>query len=254
MIQVRDLRVAYGAQVAVDGVSFEASRGQILGYLGPNGAGKSTTVKVLCGMLAPTSGTAVVGGFDVSRDPLEVKRRIGCVPESGALYEALTVEEHLQLFGRLHGLDDADITRRAMDAVNHLDLAAKYTERVGALSKGMRQKVLIAGALLHNPEFLFFDEPLSGLDVNAALLFRELVKRLAEAGKTVFYSSHVLEVVEQLCHRVVILDKGRMVADGTMAELRGRLHEASLNEIFRKLTSETDPVEAARAYARTVTG
>lgn len=251
-ISVRDLRVAYGSHVAVDGVSFEAFPGQILGYLGPNGAGKSTTVKVLCGMLPPTAGRVTVHGFDVTAQPLEVKRLIGYVPESGALYETLTIEEHLQLVGRLYGMADAEIARRAVDYVNHLDLAAKYTERIGALSKGMRQKVLIAAALLHNPPVLFFDEPLSGLDVNAALLFRELVRSLARAGKTVFYCSHVLEVVEQLCDRVIILDRGRVVADGTMAELKARSNEASLNAIFQRLTSETDLAAAARALTEAV--
>ncbi len=253
-ISVANLRVSYGGSAAVDGVSFEAPSGQVLGYLGPNGAGKSTTVKVLCGMLAPTSGEVRVAGFDVAHDPLEVKRRLGYVPESGALYESLTVEEHLQLFGRLYRLPDAEISRRAVEYVNFLDLAGKYTERVSALSKGMRQKVLIAGALLHNPEILFFDEPLSGLDVNSALLFRELVRNLAASGKTVFYSSHVLEVVEQLCDRVIIIDHGRVVADGPMAELRSRTSEASLNAIFQKLTSETDLAETARSFARAVTG
>ena len=253
-ISVEGLRVAYGDFVAVDGVSLEARPGEILGYLGPNGAGKSTTVKVLIGMIPPTSGTVRVAGFDVAEKPLEVKARIGYVPESGALYESLTVEEHLLLIGRLYRMEDAEISRRAREYAGFLDLASKYTERVGSLSKGMRQKVLIAGALLHNPDILFFDEPLSGLDVNSALLFRELVRDLAASGKAVFYSSHVLEVVEQLCHRVLILDHGRVVADGPMAELKGRTNEASLNAIFQKLTSQTDLVGTARAFARAVTG
>jgi ABC-2 type transport system ATP-binding protein len=253
-ISVERLRVAYGSQVAVDDVSFQAFPGQILGFLGPNGAGKSTTVKVLCGMLPPTSGTVRVAGFDVTRNPLEVKRRLGYVPESGALYETLTVEEHLQLVGRLYHMPDAQIRQQAMTCVNFLDLASKYSERVGALSKGMRQKVLIAAALMHKPDVLFFDEPLSGLDVNSALLFRELVRDLAAAGKTVFYSSHVLEVVEQICHRVIIIDRGRVVADGPMAELKTRTSEASLNAIFQKLTSQMDIAETARSFARAVTG
>lgn len=253
VLSVKDLRVSYGSQVAVDGVSFEAGRGEILGYLGPNGAGKSTTVKVLIGMIPPSSGSVRVAGFDVAERPLEVKARIGYVPESGALYESLTVEEHLHLIGRLYRMEDAEISRRAMEYVNFLDLASKYTQRVGALSKGLRQKVLIAGALLHNPDILFFDEPLSGLDVNAALMFRELVRNLAAAGKTVFYSSHVLEVVEQLCHRVLILDRGKVVADGPMAELRSRNSEATLNAIFQKLTTEENLPETAKAFAAAVT-
>lgn len=251
-LSAENLRVAYGDHVAVDSVSFQASPGEILGYLGPNGAGKSSTVKVLCGMLPPTAGSVRVAGFDVSTHPLEVKRRIGYVPESAALYETLTVEEHLQLFGRLHGIPDPEIARRALACANLLDLAAQYTQRIGGLSKGMRQKVLIAGAILHDPEVLIFDEPLSGLDVNAALLFRELVRQLAASGKAVFYCSHVLEVVETLCHRVVILDKGRVVADGTLAELRARGSEASLNAIFQKLTSQADVGETARALAAAV--
>ena len=253
-ISVRGLRVAYGGKVAVEDVSFEVRPGQILGYLGPNGAGKSSTVKVLCGMQSPTAGEVRVAGFDVSKDPLEAKRRLGYVPESGALYEALTVEEHLLLFGRLYGMKDAEISRRAMESVNFLDLAAQYGDRVSSLSKGMRQKVLIAGALLHNPEVLLFDEPLSGLDVNSALLFRELVRALAASGKAVFYCSHVLEVVEQLCDRVVILDRGRVVADGPMAELKQRTQEASLNAVFQRLTSQADLPATAKAFARSVTG
>ena len=254
VISVRNLHVAYGTQVAVQDVSFDVRPGEILGYLGPNGAGKSTTVKVLCGMLAPTSGTVTVAGFDVATKSLDVKQRLGYVPESGALYESLTVEEHLQLVGRLYHMGDAEISKRAMTYVNFLDLASKYTERVGSLSKGMRQKVLIAAALLHNPDILFFDEPLSGLDVNAALMFRELVRNLASAGKAVFYSSHVLEVVEQICQRVIILDHGRVVADGPMAEVRVRTGEASLNAVFQRLTSQENLPATARAFAAAVTG
>ena len=253
VIVVRDLRVAYGAKVAVENVSFTVNAGEILGYLGPNGAGNSSTVKVLCGMNAPTAGSVTVCGFDVAKDPLEVKRRLGYVPESGALYESLTVEEHLLLLGRLYHLADAEILRRGREYAGFLGLEEKWTERVGALSKGTRQKVLIAAALLHNPEVLFFDEPLSGLDVNAALLFRELVRSLAASGKAIFYSSHVLEVVEQLCQRVIILDRGRVVADGPVAQLRERAHEASLNAVFQKLTSQGDVAAAARAFAAAVT-
>ncbi len=253
MIRIENLTKCYGEQRAVDGVSLLIPSGQLVGYLGPNGAGKSTTVKMLTGMMAPTSGCAEVCGLDTQRDNIAVKRIIGYVPESGAVYETLTGREYLEMVGRLYGLDDSLIQERIARFGDFFELGEETlgAKQLSAYSKGMRQKVVISAALIHNPRVIFFDEPLNGLDASTQLMFKTLIKNLAAEGKTIFYCSHVLDVVERMCERIVIIDQGKVIADGTLAQLRAESGEGSLEQIFNKLTSHLDVEERADEFSKT---
>ncbi len=195
-ILIRGLHKSYGKNEVVRGIDLKVDAGQVFGYIGPNGAGKSTTVKILVGMLRSFKGTVEVAGIDVREDPLEVKRRIGYVPESAELYDELTIHEHALLVGRLQGLADQLVTTRVTGILEQFGLGSRLHSRIGSLSKGMRQKVMFTAALLHDPEILFLDEPLSGLDVHSTVLIKELVSALAQEGKTIFYCSHMMDVVE----------------------------------------------------------
>jgi ABC-2 type transport system ATP-binding protein len=252
MIRLDKLAKSYGSQQAVKGIDLEIPTGQMVGLLGPNGAGKSTTIKMLTGMMAPTSGSASVEGFDVDRQPLEVKRIVGYVPESGALFEALTAQEYLRFVASLYLIPDDEAVLRIARFANffELDAATLADKPLSAYSKGMRQKVVITSALLHNPKVVFFDEPLNGLDANAALSFKTLITSLARDGKTIIYCSHILDVVERVCERVVIIHEGRIVADGTVAELRERAGVATLEAAFNKLTATENLLARAEEFAR----
>src|SRR5688572_25638309 len=222
--------------------------GEILGFLGPNGAGKSTTVKILTGMIKPSSGSARVAGFDVVQSPLEVKRRIGFVPEAGALYEALTADEYLEMVGCLHHLDESVRRARAGELLDLFDLTSVRGKRLHEFSKGMKQKVVIASALLHKPEVLFLDEPLDGLDANAAMLVKELLKQLAAQRRTILFCSHILDVVERICTRIVIINQGRPIAEGTAKEICERTATATLEEAFSRLTGVSDVGRVAAEF------
>ena len=248
-IEVRSLTKYYGNFLALDQVSFTVPRGQILGYLGPNGAGKSTTINILVGLLLPSSGTVSFDGRLHQRDDFRTRRRIGYVPESGGLYESLSGYEFLQLVGRLYHLEESEVERKARGFLELFELERSMHQRLATYSKGMRQKVLISAALLHNPDLIFLDEPLSGLDANTALLLKELIRQLAREGRTVFYSSHVLDVVERLCDRVIILDHGKIIADGNLEELRRSTEASTLEEIFKRLTSEEDSGARVEQFA-----
>jgi len=242
-IEVSRLKKFYGNFLALDQVSFTVPRGQILGYLGPNGAGKSTTVNILVGLLARSSGAVSFDGRTYQREDFAMRRRIGYVPETGGFYESLSGYEFLQMVGRLYHLEENEVERKARGFLELFELERSMHQRLATYSKGMRQKVLISAALLHNPDLIFMDEPLTGLDAHTALLLKELIRQMAREGKTVFYCSHVLDVVERLCDRVIILDHGRIVADGNLEELRRSIPQSgttTLEEIFKRLTSEED--------------
>lgn len=236
MIHTENLGKDYDGKVALQALTMRAAPGDILGFLGPNGAGKSTTVKILTGMLKPSTGRAEVAGYDVVTAPLEVKRRIGFVPETGALYEALTADEYLEMAGCLHHLDTATRKARVDELLDLFDLAKARGSRLAEYSKGMKQKVVIAAALLHKPEVLFLDEPLDGLDANTAMLVKELLKQLAYQGRTILFCSHILDVVERICTRIVIIDQGRKIAEGTADEIKRQAGAASLELAFNQLT------------------
>lgn len=244
-IEVSGLVHQYGDLRALDGVSFRVEEGQVFGYLGPNGAGKSTTVRCLLGLQQPTAGTVRIADVDVARDPVAARARVGYVPELTALYEALTPVEHLMFVGRLRQMDDAIIERRGAALLDAFDLRDRANEPIRAFSKGMRQKVALALALVHAPPVLILDEPLSGLDVTSALTLREVVRGFASGGAAVLYSSHVLDVVERICDRAMILKGGRAVAEGTIDELRARTAGTTLAEVFRSVATERDPADRA---------
>ena len=253
MITVRELTKTYGSQVAVDALSLEIAAGQIVGLLGPNGAGKSTTLKMLTGMITPTGGTAVIAGYDLRSEVLEVKRHVGFVPESGALYEALTGMEFLEMVAALYGIPSGAARERIAEFLAFFDLGmATLTDKLlAAYSKGMRRKVVIIAALLHNPPVIFFDEPLDGLDANAAVGFKALIQSLARAGRTVVYSSHLLDVVERVCDRVVVIDRGRLILEGAPDVLLAEHGEQTLERLFTRMTGAVELEEKAASFART---
>jgi ABC-2 type transport system ATP-binding protein len=217
-------------------VSFALHKGEIVGLLGPNGAGKSTTIKLITGILVPTAGTITVAGLPLPEKAIDVKQIIGYVPETAVLFDSLTGQEFLELCGRLHNVAEDTLQARIRDILETFGLTSDRVARLDAYSKGMRQKILIAAALLHNPDIILLDEPLSGLDVNAAILIKDLLAALAADGKTILYSSHVLDVVERICNRVLIIHKGALIADGTAESLKASTHESTLEDVFRNLT------------------
>ena len=240
MLEICGLTKRFNGIPAVENVSFTLQPGEILGYVGPNGAGKSTTVKMIIGLLEPSEGEVRFRGRSVLQDMPAFQSRIGYVPEEPHLYPHLSGREYLQLAGRLHG-----IPRRTLESKidEFLRLFSLWDDRhcpLSAYSKGMRQKILLSAALLHNPALLILDEPLSGLDVTSALVLRELVESLAAQGRMVLYSSHVLDVLEKVCSRVLILNKGRVAAHDTIEHLRQSMHESSLEGIFGHLVREQD--------------
>ena len=252
MIHVSHLTKKYGQTTAVDDISFEVQRGEIVGYLGPNGAGKSTTLKMLVGLLQPTSGEISVAGYDAATELLELKQHIGYVPEEAQLYEHLTLVEHLQLIGRLYHVEEALIAQKITDLVKLFDMEAQANQRISGFSQGMRQKSLIMSAVLHNPDVLFLDEPFTNLDVTTVTLMKTVLQRLAELGKTILYCTHILEVAETLCPRIMIINAGKLIADAPVAELREQTNQTALNEIFTQLTETTGIDEKTEEAIRIV--
>jgi ABC-2 type transport system ATP-binding protein len=246
MLDVRGLTKKYRRDAVVDHVTFTVPDGKVTGYLGPNGSGKSTTVKMLAGLLQPTSGQILWNGCDIRQDMIAFKRRLGYVPEEAFVYPHLTGLEHLQLIGRLRQLPERLVERKANELLRLLWLHEHRYSPISTYSKGMKQRVLIAGALLHDPDLLIFDEPLSGLDISSALLLHELIAALARRGKTILYISHVLEITEKVCSRVVMLYQGKVVADDEVGRLRELMHLPSLEQIFRQLARQEDVSAAAR--------
>lgn len=253
MISVQHLAKTFGAQRAVDDLSFEIGKGEIVGFLGPNGAGKSTTLKMLTGMFEPTSGTANIAGFDIKHQILDVKRNVGFVPESGAVFESLTGLEYLTMVAALYAIPEDAAVQRIKQFIQFFDLTFEtLTDKLlGAYSKGMRRKVVITSALLHNPPVVFFDEPLDGLDANAAVGFKALIQTLAREGKTIVYSSHILDVVERVCDRVIIIDKGKLLLDGPPEKLVADAGFPTLEKLFTHLTGGDELERRAEDFAKT---
>jgi len=253
MISLQHLTKQFGTQTAVDDLSLDIPAGQIVGFLGPNGAGKSTTLKMLTGMIEPTSGNAKVAGFDLRTQVLEVKRQVGFVPESGAVFESLTGLEYLELVAALYAIPPDAARARIRQFIAFFDLSFDtLTDKLlGAYSKGMRRKVVITAALLHNPPVVFFDEPLDGLDANAAVGFKALIQTLAREGRTIVYSSHILDVVERVCDRVVIIDKGKLILDGRPDVLVAEHQAGTLEHLFTQLTGGGELERRAADFAKT---
>jgi ABC-2 type transport system ATP-binding protein len=252
MLEVRSLTKYYGALPALRDASFIARPGQILGYLGPNGSGKSTTVRMLVGLMEPTSGEVLWKGKSIFDDLSTYRRRLGYVPEEPFLYTHLTAPEYLRLVGGLRGLEDAVLNTKIERFMKLFGLEDDQYSTLAAFSKGMRQKVQLASALLHNPELIVLDEPFSGLDVSAGLMLRSVIKTLADEGRTILMSSHVIEVVEQMCTDVVILADGKVVAHDRVDRLRRLQNDSTLEHVFVRLAVRESVDEAAKAILDTV--
>jgi ABC-2 type transport system ATP-binding protein len=252
MLEVQGLTKLFRGLPGVKDVSFKTKPGELLGYLGPNGAGKSTMVKMLTGLLEPTCGKILYGGEDTAKDFPAFQRRCGYVPEELFLYPQLSGMEYLQLAGRLRGLPQSRIDERSFELLRLFGLESDRHSLLASYSKGMRQKVLLSAAVLHDPEILILDEPFSGLDVSASLVLRGLLRRLAAAGKVVMLSSHVVSVVEEVCSRVLILRKGEMAALDSVTRLREMLSSPSLEDVFTQLALDEDPEARASALLEVI--
>ena len=244
-IELTRLSMRYGARTALDDVSLAVLPGEIFGYLGPNGAGKTTTLKIVAGILRPSAGDAAVLGSSVLAEPLLAKTRIGYVPESGAVFEKLTPREHLRFVGRVRGLTAAETDERIARHAGRFQLTAELDRRCSDLSKGTKQKVCWCAALLHEPPVLVLDEPLSGLDVESVARVKELLRDVAARGATVFYSSHLIDVVEKVCTRIAVIDRGRLRAVGTPLEVTIGAGCDTLEAAIRVLTAAEPAVQGA---------
>jgi ABC-2 type transport system ATP-binding protein len=252
MLEVKGLTKCYRSVPAVRDVSFHVCPGEVTGYLGPNGSGKSTTVKMITGLLEPTAGKVFLDGKEIRKDLSGFRRRLGYVPEEAILYPYLSGLEYLQLIGRLRGISEHEVDRRANSLLELFSLHPHRHAPISAYSKGMRQRVLISSALIHDPDLLVLDEPLSGMDVTSAQLLKHVLEELASRGKMILYISHVLEVVEKLCARVVILHKGEVVADDSVERLRTLMNLPSLERIFSELIEQRDLKAVARDIASAI--
>jgi ABC-2 type transport system ATP-binding protein len=251
MLEAHALTKRFGGTLAVDKVSFRVARGEILGYLGPNGSGKSTTVNIVVGLLEPTSGHVSLDGRSASEDPAGFQRRIGYVPEEPYLYTHLTATEYLTLIARLRRLPHPTLEKKIPELLRLFQLQDSRYTTMAAFSKGMRQRVILAAALMHNPELLVLDEPFAGLDVNAGLLFRALLSLLAADGRMILFSTHRFDMVEKLCSRVVILSSGRIVAEQDVAAF-GTTGMPSLEDTFSRVTQQGDFRPLAREIVDTI--
>ncbi len=252
IISITNLCKQYGEKTVLNNINLEVYPGQVIGYIGPNGAGKSTTVKVLTGVIQDYTGQVQVAGKDLRENLMDIKRMIGYVPELAELYDLLTPREYLHFTGTLYGMEANLIEERMVKMLDSFGLSDNIDQRMDSFSKGMRQKVLLASGLLHNPSIVILDEPLSGLDANAVILVKELLQRLKQEGKTIFYCSHMMDVVEKVSDTIVLIDKGTILANGTFDQLRGDSGQ-SLEQIFSKLTMADNLIERAGSLASAMT-
>jgi ABC-2 type transport system ATP-binding protein len=242
-IATEKLTRKFGELTAVDGVDLQVESGQFFGFLGPNGAGKSTTIKMLTGLLVPTAGRVSLLGMDFAQHPVEVKRQIGVVPEGMGLFERLTAPEYLEFVGRMYGLDKPTTRKRSEELLEIMQLADRSKTLIADYSHGMQKKLALAAAVIHGPRILFLDEPFEGVDALAAGALKELLGRMTERGVTIFLTSHVLEIVERLCSHVAIIRRGRLVAQGSIDQLRAGVTGAegrtlTLEDIFLSVVGE----------------
>jgi ABC-2 type transport system ATP-binding protein len=244
IITVRGLKKQYGEKVVLKEIDLNVYPGQIIGYIGPNGAGKSTTVKILTGIIQDYEGQVTVMGKNLRENILDVKSKVGYIPELAELYDLLTPREYLSFIGKLYHLQDDIIEERSRKMLTSFGLGDNIDQRMDSFSKGMKQKVLITSGLLHNPSIVILDEPLSGLDANAVILVKELLQALKQEGKTIFYCSHMMDVVEKVSDRIVLINDGSIIADGTIDELRQNSAD-TLEQIFSRLTSTGSQVQRA---------
>jgi ABC-2 type transport system ATP-binding protein len=246
ILDAQNITKRYSTIPAVQNVSFTLNPGEVLGYLGPNGSGKSTTVKMITGLIQPSDGKIFFRGQNIQDDLAHYRANLGYVPEEAQVYTHLSGLEYLQLVGRLRGMPEKLIDSKARGLLQLFSLEASQYSPISEYSKGMKQRVLLSAALLHNPEILIFDEPLSGLDAVTARLFKDLLILLAKEGKAILYISHVLEVVERVCDRVIILAKGKVVADASPSSLTTLMHLPDLESVFAQLIQQTDTAQLAQ--------
>ena len=247
LIETRNLVKRYGDKVAVDNVSFDVYQGEVFGFLGPNGAGKTTTIKVIVGLLQPTSGTVKVAGYDVQTQPMLAKASGGYVPDTPNLYAKLSGRELLRFVGDLYNLDRSQVGHRIDELLRMFELTAAADDTIDSYSHGMQQKTSLAAALMHDPKVLILDEPTVGLDPKSARLIKDILRQLADRGAAVMLSTHILEIAERMCDRIGIINKGQLIAVGTMEELRtlDKTGQTSLEDIFLDLTGGTEEAEIA---------
>lgn len=252
ILTIRDLRKNYGSNEVLRGIDLQVSRGEIIGYIGPNGAGKSTTVKIILGLEEGYTGEVKLFGNDIADGNIDYKKRIGYVPELAEVYDNLTAYEYLTFIGELYGMEIDLVDYKAKRLMELFGVGEVYHARISSFSKGMRQKLLIISSLLHNPEILFLDEPINGLDANSVMIFKEILAKLSEQGKTIFYSSHIMDVVEKISSRIILLNGGKIVADGSFAELKNQNKEGTLEEIFNQLTGFNEHKEIGERFVSIV--
>ena len=244
IITLKNLHKRYGTKQVLKGIDIEIYPGQVIGYIGPNGAGKSTTVKILCGLITDYEGQVYVKGMNLRDHLVEIKSCIGYVPELAELYDVLTPLEFLSMTAELYNMKKEVASDRINKMLKAFGLETNINDRMDTFSKGMRQKILITSGLLHNPDIIILDEPLSGLDANSVIIVKELLSKLAREGKTIFYCSHMMDVVEKVSDRIILIDGGTIVADGSFKELKEKQGDTSLEKIFANLTAK-DSLSAA---------
>ncbi len=250
LIETEQLSKRYGAKSAVEAVSFQVQGGEIFGFLGPNGAGKTTTIKMIVGLLKPTTGAARVGGFDVQAQPIQAKSITGYVPDEPNLYAKLTGRELLRFVGNLYQMDRKQVDRRSDELLRLFDLQQAADDTINSYSHGMQQKTSLAAALMHDPKVLVLDEPTVGLDPRSARLIKDILKQMAERGSAIFLSTHILEIAERMCDRIGIINQGRLIAAGSMEDLRRMSQgETSLEDIFLNLTGGAEYSEIAEVLS-----
>jgi len=246
LVQFLDVSRSFGDRTALAGLTLEIRAREVFGLLGPNGAGKTTALRILCGLLEPSTGRVEVGGCDVQAEPLRARRQLAYVPDGAPLYANLSPNQHLALVGRLHGLDETRIAEESARLLAALELSDRAGDPVGAFSRGMRQKTALACAILPKPSLLVLDEPLNGLDAPTTAVFKEVLKSWATRGGAVLYTSHMLDVAERVCDRIAVLDRGRLAGVGTLDELRALAgRDGTLEQVFGALTRSADPREQA---------
>jgi ABC-2 type transport system ATP-binding protein len=248
IISIRNLKKNYREKEVLKGINLEITSGQIIGYIGPNGAGKSTTVKILCGLISEFKGDIEIFGKDLRKQTLEIKKQVGYIPENAVLYESLTPMEFMGFIGEMRSLNPEQTQKKAEALMSIFEMKPNINQRISTFSKGMRQKVLICSSLLHNPDLIFMDEPLSGLDANSVIMVKEMLTHLAHDGKTIFYSSHLMDVVEKISDRIIIIDQGTVIADGSFSDLNKLTNDANLEKMFTRLTGNTNHEEKAEAF------
>lgn len=254
IIEIKDLEMSYGSNHVLKGLDMTIYPGQIIGYIGPNGAGKSTTVKIMLGLLDTYKGQVKILGQDIKSNPTEYKSRIGYVPESGEIYDSLTAREYLNFVGSLYQMDEDIIEYRSKELTKLFAIYESFDSRISSYSKGMKQKLMIISSMIHDPDILFLDEPITGLDANSVIVFKEILMGLANRGKTIFYSSHIMEVVEKLSDRIILLSDGVIAADGSFEELQNSSFDGSLQDIFNKVTGFSDHKDIAESFITAICG